>query len=732
MSKNIVEKISRKFKGNGFKYSLDQANSNKIFGWVFDSKSSTHHLQVQLREGDKVVATVTADEFRQDLLDAGIGLGHCGFHFDMQTLALEQPEASIDLYASGKKLNQLPIVIKIEMQTPPQKTPPQKSAVLENYRVHVDKNIPGQILGWALDDSRQAHKPHIECKLGELTLGTATADRPQDDQHNAGIGDVKLAFTIDYNLALLPDDGAELEVFVDGILFDKPDISFSLSSAEVQEAKKKQRRNIIMEQESQQPAALTMLKQEQTKPQSAFTLANYRVRVENNQPGKIAGWAIDDSRLAHKPSIECRLDKLTLGACVANIHRDDLVKAGVGDGKLAFTIDYDLALLPDNGAGLEVFVDGILLVKPNISFSLSPTEVQEAKDKQVQSIFLEGDSQQVVALSMEEQEQKSSQLVPILDNYKVQVDINIPGKIAGWAFDHSRQAHKPHIECKLGELSLGVCIADIFREDLAEAGVSDGKLAFTIDYDLALLPDDVAELEVTVDGVLLLRPGISFSLTPTEIQKAKDKQVEATVAKEDGKQPVSPTMVKQVQKTLQSATTLADYLVHVENNIPGKISGWALDDSCQAHKPHIECKLGELTLGTATADTFRDDLAKAGIGDGKHAFTIDYDVALLPDGGAGLKVMVDGIVFVDSEKTFTLSSADIQKAKETKQQAIFVAGVKREITDITQQISQHNMNEGLPTDSMAGVCSVFVERMAELSFRLAVIEKNLVAKLARN
>ena len=232
MSKNIIEKISRKLNGDGFKYSLDQANSNEIFGWVFDSKSSTNHLQVQLREGDKVVATITADEFRQDLLDAGIGSGHCGFHFDIQTLVLDQPEASIDLYASGKKLNQLPIVIKIEVQTPPQKT-----VILENCRVHVDKNIPGQILGWAFDDSRQAHKPHVECKLGEFVLGADVADTFRDDLAKAGIGDGKHGFTIDYDVALLPDGGARLKVMVDGMVFVDSKTSFSLSSADIQKAK---------------------------------------------------------------------------------------------------------------------------------------------------------------------------------------------------------------------------------------------------------------------------------------------------------------------------------------------------------------------------------------------------------------------------------------------------------------------------------------------------------------
>jgi len=236
MFKNIVEKISRKLKGDGFKYSLDQANSNEISGWIFDSKSSTNHLQVQLREGDKVVATVTADEFRQDLLDAGIGSGHCGFHFDMQTLALEQPEASVDLYASGKKLNQLPIVIKVKVKVKVQ-TPPQKSVTLKNYKARVDSNIPGKIDGWAIDNSRKAHKPHIEYRLGEFILGTCVADTFRNDLAKAGIGDGKHAFTINYDVALLPDGGARLKVMVDGMVFVDSKTSFSLSSADIQKAK---------------------------------------------------------------------------------------------------------------------------------------------------------------------------------------------------------------------------------------------------------------------------------------------------------------------------------------------------------------------------------------------------------------------------------------------------------------------------------------------------------------
>ncbi|PKG95628.1 hypothetical protein [Paraglaciecola sp. MB-3u-78] len=252
MSKNIIEKISQKFKGGVLKYSLDQANTNEIVGWVFDPKSTSDHLVVQLREGDKVVDTIKADELRKDVRDAGFGNGYCGFRFNTQTLFAEQAEARIDLFANGKKLNQEPIVIKFEVQKPLQQT-----GVLENYRVHIDNNIPGKLFGWAIDDSRQAHKPHIECKLGDFTLGACVADTFRDDLAKAGIGDGKFAFKIDYDVAFLPDDGAGLKVIVDGIVLVNSEKSFILSATDVQKAKDNKQQALFVEGVKQEISEIT-------------------------------------------------------------------------------------------------------------------------------------------------------------------------------------------------------------------------------------------------------------------------------------------------------------------------------------------------------------------------------------------------------------------------------------------------------------------------------------------
>lgn len=60
---------------------IDHASTDMIYGWVQDWSLLNHRLHVSLRSKStgEVIAEKTADQFRQDLLDAGIGDGKHGF-----------------------------------------------------------------------------------------------------------------------------------------------------------------------------------------------------------------------------------------------------------------------------------------------------------------------------------------------------------------------------------------------------------------------------------------------------------------------------------------------------------------------------------------------------------------------------------------------------------------------------------------------------------------------------
>ncbi|TDH64421.1 hypothetical protein E2C06_00295 [Dankookia rubra] len=60
----------------------------------------------------------------------------------------------------------------------------------------------------------------------------------------------------------------------------------------------------------------------------------------------------------------------------------------------------------------------------------------------------------------------------------------------------------------------------------------------------------------------------------------------------------------------------------IDNATPDRLYGWAWDFGHPAHRVRVVLRIGGETLAEARADGARPDLAKAGIGDGCHAFEL--------------------------------------------------------------------------------------------------------------
>ena len=59
----------------------DGADCNSIFGWLWDSNRPNTVVSVDIYSDNKLIATVAADQFRQDLANAGKGNGFHAFNF---------------------------------------------------------------------------------------------------------------------------------------------------------------------------------------------------------------------------------------------------------------------------------------------------------------------------------------------------------------------------------------------------------------------------------------------------------------------------------------------------------------------------------------------------------------------------------------------------------------------------------------------------------------------------
>lgn len=59
------------------------ANCQRILGCAWDSNRPNDAVKVEIYDNDAVIATVTANQFRQELLDLSLGNGKHGFTFDV-------------------------------------------------------------------------------------------------------------------------------------------------------------------------------------------------------------------------------------------------------------------------------------------------------------------------------------------------------------------------------------------------------------------------------------------------------------------------------------------------------------------------------------------------------------------------------------------------------------------------------------------------------------------------
>ena len=91
--------------------SLDVVNANVIAGWAMDGKKPTSPVTVDIYDGDTLLASVPARDFRKDLLDRGRGDGNHGFRLatpaslkDGQPHTIHAKCGGVELLSSPKTL----------------------------------------------------------------------------------------------------------------------------------------------------------------------------------------------------------------------------------------------------------------------------------------------------------------------------------------------------------------------------------------------------------------------------------------------------------------------------------------------------------------------------------------------------------------------------------------------------------------------------------------------------
>jgi hypothetical protein len=107
--KNLIKRMLGK---TNLQYSVDVVTADMISGWACNTINPKEPCLVQIKDGDKVLATTKAATLREDLVAAGVGNGCHGFTLQLAMLPFTSATREVNLFINGKRVSAEPIALK--------------------------------------------------------------------------------------------------------------------------------------------------------------------------------------------------------------------------------------------------------------------------------------------------------------------------------------------------------------------------------------------------------------------------------------------------------------------------------------------------------------------------------------------------------------------------------------------------------------------------------------------
>jgi hypothetical protein len=216
-------------------------------------------------------------------------------------------------------------------------------------------------------------------------------------------------------------------------------------------------------------------------------------------------------------------------------------------------------------------------------------------------------SEEQAASMMRRMRQRGIGLFRYLPSVEGALDAGDGDQISGWAWDMDQPATPVRVDIYADETLLATVAADQARDGLREAGVGDGRHGFSLPT-----PEDLRDGKAHAVRVEVAGTGHSLGefalLAPTAGPPPPDDGIGGALDVADG----------------------------------GAIAGWAWDGSRPDSPLKVDIYDDDTRLATVVADEFRQDLLDAGMGGGKHAFSLATPEALKDGRAHAIRVKVAG------------------------------------------------------------------------------------------
>ena len=143
---------------------LDIVDTEVIRGWAWNQEQPDQPIQVKISDGETPLATVTADQFRQELLTSGVGDGKHGFRLSVPATLRDGKPHTIRARVDGAVDDLSPSLTL---------APTERSAVPADAVVGFLDEVNEQVLcGWAWDSGSPETTLSLEIYSDETKLLT--------------------------------------------------------------------------------------------------------------------------------------------------------------------------------------------------------------------------------------------------------------------------------------------------------------------------------------------------------------------------------------------------------------------------------------------------------------------------------------------------------------------------------------------------------------------------------
>lgn len=158
---------------------VERISRDTITGWACNQQLASRPVEVQLRQGGKILARARASQPRDDLASLGLSTINFGYTLDLPSdVTVDLAQMEVAVFGSRVPLPVLP-----------------DACVLEGMIETIER---GLISGWAWRPGFPAERPIIAIRNQDgIEVAKVRADIPREDLAAAGIGDGAYGFVFD-------------------------------------------------------------------------------------------------------------------------------------------------------------------------------------------------------------------------------------------------------------------------------------------------------------------------------------------------------------------------------------------------------------------------------------------------------------------------------------------------------------------------------------------------------